>query len=93
MSFSQASERYECSSCGCTQMTIEDVSVQTFPGNQEEPAEYEERCPECNSEVEEIPVFWCKTCEDEQVQHDGENCPECHTCTVEGQLDAMREGL
>lgn len=83
---------YECKSCGCTRMTEEDVTYTVFSGNREEPAEYGTRCPECLSlDVHEIPVFWCRSCEDVQVQDDGEQCSECRQEQLEDQAQRWGE--
>ncbi len=70
--------KWECTRCACTNMSSDEVSHCTFQGNQEEPPEYEYRCPECRADVEEMPVFWCRTCEDERVENDNDQCEVCH---------------
>jgi hypothetical protein len=85
---------YECTKCGCTDMTDEDVTYETFSQTQEEPGEYEWRCPECLSDaIEEVSAFWCKGCDDVQVKDDGDYCGECHQCMLEDKADARRDDM
>ncbi len=85
---------FECGKCGCTNMAEEDVTYETFSQTQEEPGEYEIRCPECLScAIEEMSAFWCKGCDDVQVKDDGDYCSECHQCMLEDRADARQDDM
>lgn len=68
---------FECVSCGATNMKPEEVSRCIFPGSQEEPPEYEDRCPDCNSnDVHELETYFCDHCDLDMPGPDM-TCIEC----------------
>lgn len=82
--------KIRCKRCGWEGLDSDLDSRCVFYGNQEEPPEYEAQCPSCGEDAdntEEIPL--CRTCEDEYVKDEGDQCSECHTCELEEALDAQ----
>ena len=68
---------FECSNCGATNMSADDVAKLDFPGNREEPAEYVRECPECGApDPEEMVVHFCNGC-DLEVPGPNMTCVEC----------------
>jgi len=64
--------------CGWEGMLDELSTVCVFRATQEEPAEYESRCPCCVrpfDELEEVPL--CVSCDDIYVQEEGDVCHPC----------------
>jgi hypothetical protein len=62
-------------------------SVCVFRQTQEEPAEYESKCPACDrpfDELEEVPL--CVSCEDVYVQEEGDKCGICVETEMEEAL-------
>lgn len=59
-----------------------------------DPEEWEWYCPDCNKtetlEEKYENAIWCRTCEDEIVQHEGDQCTECYTEECERYADASR---
>lgn len=84
-------DKFECTSCGATEMTEEDVAVCCFQAHTEEPAEYELRCPDCKAEATEMSAFWCRGCEDAQVPDDGDYCSECTGAMTEARTESMKD--
>ena len=73
-----AKTQHHCNRCHQDSFTEDLIYDCVFAGSSEEPAEWEARCPHCNSvDVEEISAIWCRTCGDIQVPHEGERCGEC----------------
>lgn len=84
-------EKYVCCHCNYTgtedEFDVRLVAMRTL----ETPSEYEWVCPQCrNTDVDEYQPPMCRHCEDEQVQHEGELCPECYAEEVERHIDASR---
>ena len=83
---------FKCNNCSAHAMPEEDVTVCVFHQTLEEPAEYDTRCPECNSDdVEEESALYCRGCGDVQVGDEDEYCTECHTCMLEDRADGLRD--
>lgn len=84
--------KWECKNCQCffVEDDITPVLVYT-DGNREEPDEYEGHCPDCHStNIVEIPMQFCVSCEDVIVRNEGEMCGECMTCQAEAKGDEAR---
>lgn len=82
---------WNCNNCGCTEMPPEDVMKCTFPGNREEPAEYEPICPGCGGDdVTEIEKPLCVSCEDTIVFEEGDRCGICVSEQAEEEACARR---
>ena len=84
------SRRVRCE-CGWEGSDADVAIVCTFVGNREEPPEYTGYCPSCgtdadNGVMEDVPM--CKSCEDEYVKDEGDQCPECRECQLEDARDA-----
>ena len=78
-------ERYDiwkCNSCKAEHIDERDIDSRcVFGGSLEEPAEYEDRCPDCGStDIEEMP--WCDACGDVRVFDDGDLCETCYLESV-----------
>ena len=83
-----------CRSCKWEGDVSDIIKHETFAATQEEPAEWEWYCPDCNrsDSLEELyeNAAWCTTCEDVIVQDEGEQCMECITSHAEMLSDAAR---
>ncbi|WP_455363569.1 hypothetical protein [[Eubacterium] cellulosolvens] len=87
---------FRCRGCGRVNMPIEDVAILSFPGNYEEPPEYEYRCSYCNAGedfITEMETIVCRGCEDVQVQDEGDYCDECLGEMAEARRDAMLDSM
>lgn len=86
-------EKYECTNCGATKMPSDDVVYCAWPQTQETPAEYQYQCPSCGAGddcIQEMSAFWCRGCEDVQVQDEGNYCEECTGEMTEARSEAMQ---
>ena len=81
--------KWECDNCK-TEFDEREVETKLqFMGNQVEPSEYSAHCPNCDStEIGEINIPLCVSCEDEFVKDEGDQCEECRTCQAEAAWDA-----
>ena len=83
--------KWECHSC---KGEFDEKEIETklyFAGNREEPPEYTAHCPNCDStDIDEIDCILCSSCEDEIVQHEGDQCSECQTCQAEAIADEAK---
>ena len=86
-----STDKYECTSCGATEMEEVDVMVCVFQATTEEPAEHELRCPDCGAEATEMSTFRCRGCDDHQVKDDGDYCEECTAEMAEARTESMKE--
>lgn len=83
---------FRCRNCGCIGMPHDDVTTMTFPGNGEEPAEYEPVCPECGSDdVQEELTHSCRGCLEVQVQPPEEYCDECIGAIADARSESMKD--
>ena len=83
--------RYQCNQCEYEFLEDEAYQEIVYAGTLEEPAEYLDRCPECNSDnIEKITFPLCISCEDQPVHHEGDQCIECLTCQAEAISDAAK---
>lgn len=79
-----AREKWHCEACKQDCFDDERDWQCLHPGSDMEPPDYSALCPHCGSDrMIPISAFWCRTCEDEMVQHEGEQCSECRTCEDE----------
>ena len=82
---------HECKACGWqgeeTEIRKEIIHHET----RIDPEEWEWYCPDCNgTDIEEVNFPLCRTCEDEIVHHEGDQCIECYTVACEAHVDASR---
>jgi len=79
--------------CGWEGTENEVVLNCTFHGTREEPPEYEGFCPCCGNpaddSLEDVP--FCRTCEDEYVKDEGDQCEECRQAALEDAYDARKD--
>lgn len=80
---------WKCTACDWHGDEIEIRKEEYFKETRLEPAEWVWHCPVCHNTdtIEQCVAFYCRTCDDEQVQHDGDQCTECATCALEKEWD------
>jgi len=85
-------DKLECTACKWLGNENEIRKKIIFHQTQEEPEEWEWYCPNCNKTdtLEEVIEVLCRTCEDESVKHDGDQCTECYTVDCERHTDEER---
>ncbi len=83
--------KWRCKQCKWEGME-KDIELKIiFAATQYEPSEYLPYCPSCDStHIEEVEQILCKTCEDEPVKDEGDQCTECYTEECERHVDASR---
>ena len=72
-------DRYLCMKCQWQGHEEEIIKELAHHETEYEPEEWAWFCPNCHKmdDLEEIEEIYCRTCEDEIVQHEGDQCPEC----------------
>lgn len=85
-------DKWFCNNCKWTGQECDIETKLYFAQTQEEPAEYTAHCPSCGSTSieEESKITWCRTCEDEPVKDEGDQCTECYTEDCERHNDTSR---
>jgi len=85
------SDIYICNKCQWRGNEREINKEIIYPATLIDPGEWEWYCPSCNStDLEELDFPLCRTCEDELVHHEGDECTECYTERCERHVDASR---
>ena len=89
-------EIFVCKQCDAEFHENEADYHETFPGNLEEPSESVFKCPTCgaiddgqNTIITIEYRVLCQSCEEVQVQHDGEYCAECRQVELERHWDEL----
>lgn len=85
-------DKWECNNCKWTGPEYEIVKVEYFMETQLEPSEWLWHCPKCSAtdSMDRVTDIFCKHCDEVQVQHDDDLCPECFAEECERYADASR---
>lgn len=85
-------DQWKCMDCNWSGPESEILKDEVFKETRLEPAEWVWHCPVCRAadRMEESTDIFCKHCDEVQVQHDDDLCPECFAEECERYLDSSR---
>jgi len=84
--------QWECMHCHWVGSSDEICKKISYFETDLDPEEWIWFCPGCDmaDHFQEKTEVLCRTCEDEPVQHEGDQCPECYAEECERYVDASR---
>jgi DNA-directed RNA polymerase subunit RPC12/RpoP len=85
-------EWYFCKRCNQEFPCDHALEQVVWQATREEPEEITHRCPHCESDNLRTEIrYWCESCGENQVQDDGDECPECQVTHAENLFDQMMD--